>query len=758
MRILKRALSLAIALIILLSFTGCQTPEAEAQFPVGARMSFDNGLVGKDGLYYNDELFYFNELRVEAADPHVIFVSRDDIEDSYEKQTKSYKFLATDGSYKWVEGWSEERFVSVFGSLSDWVRDYSDKFFMTCSRGFTPSDEAAEKFDCTYAAFRIFESTDLSDWKMVGAIEGAGLAANFNTEWWNDHQWAPEFYRDPATGLYFLFYSMSAKWGTENGLIPNVFNANDTTLVNMQLSCAVSATPVGPYELITSEEYYSLRAAKNESGEVIVGDELLDSPDFNGDGRADDRYREIYDRDGESVIGYRSDDGRFFTRYGYEITKNSPPFNFGYYYPRLVSDSALASEFIRQTHVTTFEGFGESKVDNCVFTAIDAHMYNDPVSGDTYMYFSRTNDNDRKYYYVGSLWGVKMLDPITPDYDTLTPLVYPSKSTVYHEEGNPFGRLGEDGEPEGSVNEGPAMLYHNGKYYMTYSPWGAASDDYSVMVAVSDSPLGEFVKPGKEYTPVVGRGDEYNDYMAGTGHHCFITVGEETFAFYHAQKCASNNNDFVTGGFMERAVGYDRITFKYIPELGYDMMFGNGPSYNLQPLPEGVSGYENVARKAKISGNGNFGEPEYLIDGLVTAHPTSRMFEYGVSSGALDITLSWDKPIKIRAIMIYNSGDIGYAFSKVDCVQFKFHEKPVWYSLSEYNGYAYIENILADPRDALTSVDVMRKASSAVAEFDEITVSEIKIRIAATEENNVSGWQSAIRASEIYIFGQEVNA
>ena len=44
------------------------------------------------------------------------------------------------------------------------------------------------------------------------------------------------------------------------------------------------------------------------------------------------------------------------------------------------------------------------------------------------------------------------------------------------------------------VAEGPFMLKHNGKYYLTYSANHFRTPDYAVGYAVADTPLGPFQK------------------------------------------------------------------------------------------------------------------------------------------------------------------------------------------------------------------------------------------------------------------------
>ena len=79
------------------------------------------------------------------------------------------------------------------------------------------------------------------------------------------------------------------------------------------------------------------------------------------------------------------------------------------------------------------------------------------------------------------------------------------------------------------VTEGPFMLKHNGKYYLSYSANDYQSPSYAVGFAVSDSPMGDFVKY-KNNPILIGNGD-----VQGTGHHSFTTSKDkkELICVYH---------------------------------------------------------------------------------------------------------------------------------------------------------------------------------------------------------------------------------
>ena len=66
-------------------------------------------------------------------------------------------------------------------------------------------------------------------------------------------------------------------------------------------------------------------------------------------------------------------------------------------------------------------------------------------------------------------------------------------------------------------NEGPNVIYHNGQYVMNYSANCYATNDYAICLAVSDSPLGKWVKP--KNNPVLSRHKD----LFGAGHNAFFT-------------------------------------------------------------------------------------------------------------------------------------------------------------------------------------------------------------------------------------------
>lgn len=128
---------------------------------------------------------------------------------------------------------------------------------------------------------------------------------------------------------------------------------------------------------------------------------------------------------------------------------------------------------------------------------------------------------------------------------------------------------------EGRVNEGPAVLKHNGTYYLTYSGDDYQSIYYDVGVMTSDNPTGPFTR--YEGNPVL-RADSF---IHGTGHHCFAYSpdGTELFIVYHSHHTLTEVHP--------RALNIDRV--KFVPqENGPDVLTVYGPTVTPQPIPNGV--------------------------------------------------------------------------------------------------------------------------------------------------------------------------
>lgn len=393
-----------------------------------------------------------------------------------------------------------------------------------------------------------------------------------------------------------------------------------------------------------------------------------------------------------------------------------------------------------------------------VFPVIDFSPFRDD-DGTLYLYFVK---HFSSVYDVNSVWCMRMKDMITPDYDTLRMIARSQWESVTYRGGDVWdeesyrlsGPWSETSGMlhEGVVNEGPFVRAHTDafgvkKYYLTYSPRGFTARNYDVKQAVSDSPLGPFIKlPGNKGT-VMGA-NPTNDYMTGTGHHCFVEAGDETLCLYTAHNDPLNGESSSENG---RIYAFDRVSYVWDAALGMDILYGNGPTKSIQPKPAIATGWRNMAGDATVSVTGAVNEDtvKYLTDGLFVSREAFSDWEFRADTATV-ITLTFNEPREIGAILVYNSFGYEYAFSGLDEIAFELAER--------VNGYdrAYIRN-LGFYRDYVNQESgFMRQGGASLASFRPIKVKSIRIGISKkfTWKNADGSANNEIRISDIVVLGK----
>jgi GH43 family beta-xylosidase len=126
------------------------------------------------------------------------------------------------------------------------------------------------------------------------------------------------------------------------------------------------------------------------------------------------------------------------------------------------------------------------------------------------------------------------------------------------------------GRPGWLWNEGPFALKHNDRYYLMYSANFFMSRDYSVGYAVSESPMGPFIKAA--HNPILASS---NDEISGPGHNSVTTSpdGSELFIVYHIHTDPKNPSG-------DRQVCIDRMGFREDGSL-----YVTGPTNTPQEIP-----------------------------------------------------------------------------------------------------------------------------------------------------------------------------
>ena len=204
-------------------------------------------------------------------------------------------------------------------------------------------------------------------------------------------------------------------------------------------------------------------------------------------------------------------------------------------------------------------------------------------------------------------------------------------------QGDPVLLLRPEGEWETKSgdtrwNEGPAVVRHGGKYYLFYSVNGYWMKEYSVSVAVADSPLGPYTK--QENNPLlVYVEDDSGVTVSGPGHNAFFTVGDELFTAYHTHTyplAPSGNRQLC----IDRA-GFHADGTAYI----------NGPTLAPQLRPLADIGKVNLAAGAVCEE-----DPEGLLtDGDLCLRAESAAWVwYGQ-----ELNYAWPEDVMAELLMIY---------------------------------------------------------------------------------------------------------
>lgn len=372
-------------------------------------------------------------------------------------------------------------------------------------------------------------------------------------------------------------------------------------------------------------------------------------------------------------------------------------------------------------------------LDDDFFDIIDFHPFV-ASDGTKYLYMV-TNNADQ-----ASIYGCELLnnDWRTPDLSTLVELVAPryytiedrnsrSSDTVIYEEGS-------------SINEGPSVLEHEGKYYLTFSVYGANDKRYSVAQAVADDPLGPYTKLDYEDGGIILSADGGTwDFVSGTGHHCFVQAGDELIIFYHQHLDRLNGNS-------QRAFSFDRAVWAENAD-GLPVLYCNGPTWSIQPQLHINTEYRNIAPDATVTAEnaaegGTAENVGALTDGLLSLYSfIDYVPEFSASAGQTVITLAFGDWRTVRAVMVYNSKNFDTAFGSVARIEFDFLRPD-----NGETGTAYIDSLGFDWNFYFDrNNQTMRPGGSATAEFDELQVKEIRITLAS---------QAAVNVSEIVVLGK----
>lgn len=542
----------------------------------------------------------------------------------------------------------------------------------------------------TIGSILTYRSKDLMEWEPVGNAldnldyaEGGKLSEVRRTTW--KDIWAPEVVYDPDAQLYYMFFSATPQEDnvkTGNGVMYGT--PNEVMMV------AVSQYPDHDFQLVNFMDPASCGAENVHN--------------FN------------------TVPGTKDEAGNVIDAFPH------------YYAKYLLFDPAEYKAFVET--IGGFRGSARGGYE----CGIDPHPYVDD-NGEKYLFWVDSTESDR-------LCIVKMDNWLKPDWSTATVLLYHQFYTVEDWQKDQVGESVEyvSYEPANiSINEGPSVIKHNDKYYLTYSMGAYADSSYQVGQAVADNITGPYRKLTAAEGGVLMSGNTSGSLeVTGTGHHCFVTAGDQIFMIYHR-----HNDTVVGGGARNPAIDEMKwITIKDKDGNDLDVMYSNGPTHTVQPKIEAYAEYVNIAEEAKVSGSE---DAAYLNDGLLSIYKYAdpEFIEYVQETTITEtttFTFDFEEARSIRAVMVYNSKMETNAFKNVARMEFVCEEdgKEVVHFIKDVK-FAD-ENFQANEYDG--SIFYIVSGAAAYAEFEELNVKSVRITVEVPEG------QETVGISEIRILGK----
>ena len=356
--------------------------------------------------------------------------------------------------------------------------------------------------------------------------------------------------------------------------------------------------------------------------------------------------------------------------------------------------------------------------------------------GSLYLYYSVYHSGYEQY-----IVGMNMSDPVTYDMSSRKVLVRPGKDSPTLPDNDITLKYTWEIMRGFWVAEGPCVFKSpiNHKYYLTYSVNAYDEKTYTVCYALSDAPLGDYHKPYDKnrnwsnlFFGYAGLNvnttkvyQQWAGFHAGTGHHSIFKAGDDYMIVYHGWKNRGNPDTF-----NGRDVYFDRV---YFSEDGTP--YTVGPTYSPQPLPEAISGYHNIALKAKLETE-NISNSGALIDNYVVEHYQlhgEESKEAVLDNGKSYIKLTFDKEYSIGGLLVYNSAFYDKLTPCIEFINFK-------------NGNAIFDSVF--PEEVVNDEMSFVFPSSAFAyDFpEEIKAKEMIICVNSSDVVNLN---------EIYVMGRE---
>jgi GH43 family beta-xylosidase len=385
--------------------------------------------------------------------------------------------------------------------------------------------------------FGVYRSADLVTWKKLA---GGALPVKDAKQWGNDWFWAPEVYRNPKTGLYFLFYAARSDANKQKWFGFASFEEP------CKIGVAVSRSPAGPFHNIADQpiDYNPYDPDYHDVNQIMGPDQKVPpATQAQGETAPLGVYIPTIDPD-----VYFAKDGRQYLFYSRNAYRN------------WVWDDQLG-KYIESSDIGAVE--------------LTTKWWNDP-KGRTMPTIAP------KYRGANNGPG----GPAGPRRDGWVQILSYKGDPQSWENAdvNDYALTGGQNKDR-RWEEGSTTFAHtvNGRtaYYLTYSANNWQSPFYGVGYAVADSPLGPYKKAAAN--PILTQNAQIGLYGPGHGSLAFSPDGREMFYVHHGRP---------TPDASQRRLYTNRMTIDdaTLDSTGHPALAIHASTSD-EPVPSGVAPY-----------------------------------------------------------------------------------------------------------------------------------------------------------------------
>ncbi|MFJ9082465.1 family 43 glycosylhydrolase [Streptomyces sp. NPDC102384] len=402
--------------------------------------------------------------------------------------------------------------------------------------------------------FGVHRSPDLSTWER---LPGGALRADDPKQWGKDWFWAPEVYRNPDTGLYYLFYV--ARMGST--MAEQYFRHADFE-EPCSIGVAVSRTPEGPFHNIDDRplDYHPYKPDYHDVNLIMDADQLT-PPATEEEGRTAPLGSYIPMIDANLLF----DEGRIYLYFSSNAYRN------------WVWDTGLG-KYIEESNIAAVE--------------LTTHWWRDPEGATMPTIHPRyvdanartgTADRRRRDGFVPVLTYAADPQPWEDAHVNDHATSGGSKKDRRWEEGSTAWR-------HDYVHAGERRTL----YYLTYSANNFENQYYGVGYAVADHPLG----PWRKYpdNPVLSQNPDVGMYSTGHGSLAASPDGSELYYVHHGRTSPTS---------PDRVVYTERLRIDdHRPDAAGHPLLTIDQSTGDEPVPAGTAPFRLTARPAAVNVGG----------------------------------------------------------------------------------------------------------------------------------------------------------